>query len=136
MSEEKFRRYLELNYNIEKIKHENTFEWAVNALEDMDIKLGMDSHRISKLEEFCKEFVYGEENPQYYKTMTEKVERLEYKLKKALEVIKFYAEHHNWDFSCTIWDGDWEPLNSNALTKNLLVGGKKARDFLKEEENK
>jgi len=133
MSEEKFRKYLELNYNFKNLKHEDTFKWAVNALEDMDSELGCNSEKIRRLESFCNEFVYGEENPQYYKTMDEKIEALEYKLKRALEVVKFYAEEHNWDFSCTIWDGDWEPLNTNPLTKDLLVGGKKARKFLKEE---
>jgi hypothetical protein len=103
MSEDKFRKYLELNYSFKNLKHDDTFKWAVNALEDMDSELGCNSY---------------------------KIEILENKLKKALGIIKFYAEEHNWDFSCTIWDGDWDYYNKN------LVGGKKARQFLKDLDEK
>lgn len=30
-------------------------------------------HEIERLNRFCKEFIYGEDNPKYYKTMDEKI---------------------------------------------------------------
>jgi hypothetical protein len=61
------------------------------------------------------------------------VNRLQAENKKLREALEFYADNYNWNFSCTIWDGDWQRLNS-IHSENFLVGGKRAREALKEVE--
>jgi len=46
--------------------------------------------RIKELEKFCAEFVYGEENPEYYKTMDEKLAKRD----QLLEQAKPWIENH------------------------------------------
>lgn len=66
------------------------------------IELGVDSgkeierltNRNNQLEDFCQEFVYGEENPDYYKTMAEKLKECEQeneRLKKQTAVKRCVA---------------------------------------------
>lgn len=40
-------------------------------------------NRNLQLEDFCQEFVYGEENPEYYSTMQTKINSLKAELEKA-----------------------------------------------------
>lgn len=38
-------------------------------------------NRNTQLEDFCQEFVYGEENPEYYKTMNQQLDEIKQELK-------------------------------------------------------
>lgn len=42
---------------------------------------------IERLKKFCSEFVYGEENPEYYSTMDEKIQKRDELLEQAREWI-------------------------------------------------
>ena len=53
MTEQDLRNYLQRNYKVNE--RPNTFDWAVEALENMDIKLGMQSKTIMDLEEKVKQ---------------------------------------------------------------------------------
>jgi predicted RNase H-like nuclease (RuvC/YqgF family) len=45
-------------------------------------------NRNAQLEDFCQEFVYGEENPKYYKTMTEEITSLKSQLSEKEKLIE------------------------------------------------
>lgn len=62
------------------------------------------SNRNSQLEDFCNEFVYGEENPEYYSTMTDKLKerdkeiaQLKEELKRERSAVDFYANKIHWE---------------------------------------
>lgn len=42
-------------------------------------------HEIERLNKFCKEFIYGEDNPKYYKTMDEKIAEKEARILELKE---------------------------------------------------
>lgn len=50
-------------------------------------------NRNKQLEDFCQEFVYGEENPEYYSTMTDKLSKLEENSKYLKELLSKTLEY-------------------------------------------
>lgn len=42
-------------------------------------------HKLERLNKFCKEFIYGEDNPKYYKTMDEKIAEKEARILELKE---------------------------------------------------
>ena len=56
-------------------------------------------HKLERLNKFCKEFIYGEDNPKYYKTMDEKIAEKEARileLKERDERNIERASHYTW----------------------------------------
>ena len=84
------------------------------------------------LEKCCKEFVFGEENPEYWKTMDQKVTEVQTKLDQAIEALKFYADKSNWSYN---GEGNLSVLLSNEdlsfdNSNGRFQAGKTARETL------
>jgi len=56
-----------------------------NAYKPFYAKIEELEHEIERLNKFCKEFIYGEDNPKYYKTMDEKIAEKEARILELKE---------------------------------------------------
>ena len=75
-------------------------------------------HKLERLNKFCKEFIYGEDNPKYYKTMDEKIAEKEARileLKERDERNIERASHYTW-----LDDKNEELEHRLALAKKAL----------------
>ena len=67
------------------------------AYEPFYAKIEELEHEIERLNKFCKEFIYGEDNPKYYKTMDEKIAEKEARILENMgeEINRLRAELNN-----------------------------------------
>jgi len=60
-----------------------------NRIEELEVEN-------ERLNNFCKEFVYGEESPEYYKIKDGTIKQLEAENLKLKTCVEFYADKENW----------------------------------------
>jgi chromosome segregation ATPase len=91
----------------ENIKDISALEGFMNSKNDAIKSLEQENDRLTnrnnQLEDFCQEFVYGEENPEYYKTMGEKLKDREEMIREAiLWIVRYYESKspliNEWNF--------------------------------------
>lgn len=115
--EDRDQEISKLKAEIERWKHR--YDRDVKSLEQENDRL---TNRNNQLEDFCQEFVYGEENPEYYKIMGEKLKDREEMIRKAIPWITYSVLPSYLAVNQRIWGKATEEIKEWLEKAKRLTG--------------
>lgn len=115
---------------------DSQWDLVYNEYKELKSQLQAKDTEIERLNSFIKEFIYYEDNPDSFASMSERLEAKDALVKNLLDVVEFYGGNTNWhnnghDVFTVIQFKDIEVFKDGSR-----VGGKKARAILNSDEVK